>query len=134
MRIAWRTVGGIVTRVVAANDQVRAAAGVDRLDGLRRIGIDEISYRRGQKYVVVVEEVEEVGNQRPAYLSSLLTTTTTTSPYRSTTTARDVAETHGRHKLHMICLVRTSSYLYHSATLPQDIPCSICSVYSPGFS
>ncbi len=54
MRIAWRTVGAIVARVVAANDQVRAAAGVDRLDGLRRIGIDEISYRRGQKYVVVV--------------------------------------------------------------------------------
>jgi len=54
MRIAWRTVGAIVARVVAANDQARAAAGRDRLDGLRRIGIDEISYRRGQKYVVVV--------------------------------------------------------------------------------
>jgi transposase len=54
MRIAWRTVGAIVARVVAAQDQARAAAGVDRLDGLRRIGIDEISYRRGQKYVVVV--------------------------------------------------------------------------------
>lgn len=54
MRIAWRTVGAIVARVVAANDQARAASGLDRLDGLRRIGIDEISYRRGQKYVVVV--------------------------------------------------------------------------------
>jgi transposase len=54
MRIAWRTVGAILTRVAAAHDQARAAAGVDRLDGLRRIGIDEISYRRGQKYVVVV--------------------------------------------------------------------------------
>jgi len=54
MRIAWRTVGAIVARVVAANDRARAAAGLDRLDGLRRIGIDEISYRRGQKYVVVV--------------------------------------------------------------------------------
>jgi transposase len=54
MRIAWRTVGAIVARVVAGNDRARAAAGLDRLDGLRRIGIDEISYRRGQKYVVVV--------------------------------------------------------------------------------
>jgi transposase len=54
MRIAWRTVGAIVTRVAAAQDQARASAGLDRLDGLARIGIDEISYRRGQKYVVVV--------------------------------------------------------------------------------
>jgi transposase len=38
MRIVWRTVGAIVTRVVADID-----AQVDRLEGLRRIGIDEIS-------------------------------------------------------------------------------------------
>jgi transposase len=54
MRVAWRTVGAIVSRVVAVNDRARATAGVDRLDGLRRIGIDEISYRRGHKYVLVV--------------------------------------------------------------------------------
>ena len=54
MRIAWRSVGAIVTRVVAVNDRARAEAGVDRLDGLRRIGIDEISYRRGHQYVLVV--------------------------------------------------------------------------------
>jgi len=54
MRVAWRTVGAIVSRVVAVNDRARAVAGVDRLDGLRRIGIDEISYRRGHKYVLVV--------------------------------------------------------------------------------
>ena len=29
-------------------------AGVDRLDGLRRIGIDEISYKRGHRYLTVV--------------------------------------------------------------------------------
>ena len=39
LRVAWRTVGSIVTRVNADID-----ASVDRLDGLRRIGIDEISY------------------------------------------------------------------------------------------
>ena len=42
LRIAWRTVGSIVARVNAAID-----ARVDRLDGLRRIGIDEISYSAG---------------------------------------------------------------------------------------
>jgi len=50
LRIAWVTVGAIVTRVLADAD---AAAG-DRLVGVRRIGIDEISYRRGHKYLTVV--------------------------------------------------------------------------------
>lgn len=47
--IAWRTVGAILARVLADID-----ATVDRLDGLRRIGIDEISYKRGHRYLVVV--------------------------------------------------------------------------------
>jgi transposase len=50
LRIAWRTVGRIVTRVMADAD---AQCG-DRLAGVRRIGIDEISYRRGHKYLLVV--------------------------------------------------------------------------------
>lgn len=49
MRVAWRTVGAIAGRVVAEDRAVR-----DPLDGLRRIGIDEISYRRGHKYLMVV--------------------------------------------------------------------------------
>ena len=49
MRVAWRTVGAIAARVVADS---RAA--VDPFDGLTRIGIDEISYRRGHKYLMVV--------------------------------------------------------------------------------
>jgi transposase len=49
LRVAWRTVGSIVTRVNADID-----ASVDRLDGLRRIGIDEISYKRGHRYLIVV--------------------------------------------------------------------------------
>jgi transposase len=49
MRIAWRTVGSIIERVVAEG---RAAH--DPFDGLTRIGIDEISYKRGHRYLTVV--------------------------------------------------------------------------------
>jgi transposase len=49
MRVAWRTVGAIVTRVVA---DARAAR--DPFDALSRIGIDEISYKRGHRYLMVV--------------------------------------------------------------------------------
>lgn len=49
MRIAWRTVGSIIDRVVADG---RAAH--DPFDGLRRIGIDEISYKKGHRYLLVV--------------------------------------------------------------------------------
>lgn len=49
MRIAWRTVGSIITRVWADVEAVH-----DRFAGLRRIGIDEISYKRNFKYLTVV--------------------------------------------------------------------------------
>src|SRR5487761_1181119 len=49
MRVAWRTVGSVISRVVAEG---RAAH--DPFDGLRRIGIDEISYKRGHRYLTVV--------------------------------------------------------------------------------
>ena len=49
MRVAWRTVGAIATRVVAEARELR-----DPFDELCRIGIDEISYRRGHKYLMVV--------------------------------------------------------------------------------
>jgi transposase len=49
MRIAWRTVGGICERVAA-----EAGADRDLLAGLRRIGIDEISHRKGHRYLTVV--------------------------------------------------------------------------------
>jgi transposase len=49
MRVAWRTVGAICERVC---DEARRE--VDLLDGLRRIGIDEISHRKGQRYLTVV--------------------------------------------------------------------------------
>lgn len=54
MRISWYTVGGIIERVVADLEAERG----DRLDGLRRIGIDELSYRSGQRYITVVVDHE----------------------------------------------------------------------------
>jgi transposase len=44
LRVSWRTVARIVTRVVA-----ELAGNSDRLDGLRRIGIDEIAHRKGHR-------------------------------------------------------------------------------------
>jgi transposase len=49
MRVSWRTVGWIVARVSR-----RLQLGGDHFQDLRRIGIDEISFRRGHKYLVVV--------------------------------------------------------------------------------
>lgn len=49
MRISWRTVGNIIARVSAEK-----LAAADPLAGLRRIGIDEISYKKGHKYLVIV--------------------------------------------------------------------------------
>ncbi|MET9603355.1 ISL3 family transposase [Streptomyces sp. NPDC006459] len=49
MRTGWRTVGSIAARVWADVE-----AQVDRLAGLRRIGIDEISYKKRHKYLTVV--------------------------------------------------------------------------------
>jgi transposase len=49
LRVAWRSVGRMITRVADEQRQ-----GSDRLEGLRRIGIDEISHRKGQRYLTVV--------------------------------------------------------------------------------
>ena len=74
MRIAWRTVGSIITRVWADTE-----AGVDAFAGLRRIGIDEISYKRGHKYLTVVVDHDSgrlvwaapAGNAPPCTPSSM---------------------------------------------------------------
>ncbi len=52
LRIGWATVGHIVSRVVA--DQLDER----RLQGLVSIGCDEISYRRGQRYLTSVVDHE----------------------------------------------------------------------------
>ena len=50
LRIGWDTVGRIVERVVADHLDER------RLEGLVAIGVDEISYRRGQRYLTTVAD------------------------------------------------------------------------------
>ena len=49
MRISWRTAGHILARVSAEK-----LAAADPLAGLSRIGIDEISCKRGHKHIMVV--------------------------------------------------------------------------------
>jgi len=49
LRIAWRTVAAIVTRVVTDGCDTN-----DLLAGLSRIGIDEIAYRKGHRYLTVI--------------------------------------------------------------------------------
>jgi transposase len=52
LRVTWEALANITARVAAA-----AAARLDRLDGLRRIGIDEKSWGKGQdKYLVIVTD------------------------------------------------------------------------------
>ena len=53
LRVTWRTVAAIVTRVVAD-----LAGKSDRLDGLSRIGIDEIAHRKGHRYLTVIVDHE----------------------------------------------------------------------------
>jgi len=50
MRIGWYTVGRIIERVVA-DERLRQG---DPLEGLARIGVDELSFRKGQRYITVV--------------------------------------------------------------------------------
>ena len=49
LRLSWRTVAAIVARVVQD-----LTGKTDQLDGLTRIGIDEISYRKGHRYLTCV--------------------------------------------------------------------------------
>jgi transposase len=49
LRLSWRTVAAIVARVVQD-----LTGKTDQLDGLTRVGIDEISYRKGHRYLTCV--------------------------------------------------------------------------------
>jgi transposase len=50
VRIHWRTVGRIVQRVCTAE------LDPDRLDGLFEIGVDEVSWRKGHRYLTLVAD------------------------------------------------------------------------------
>ena len=54
MRCAWRTVDNVVKRLVA--DHLDTDVNTARLDGLIRIGVDEISYKRGHAYLTVLAD------------------------------------------------------------------------------
>jgi transposase len=56
-RSTWRAVKGIIERVTA-----ELAGKTDRLAGLRRIGIDEVAYRKGQRYLLRVVD-HDTGRQ-----------------------------------------------------------------------
>lgn len=55
LRTSWKTVAGIVERVVV--EQV----GDRRLTGLLRIGVDEVSDRKGHRYLTVVADHDQAG-------------------------------------------------------------------------
>ena len=55
LRVSWETVAAVVVRVVA--DQLDDA----RLDDLYRIGVDEVSYRKGHRYLTVVADHDRAG-------------------------------------------------------------------------
>ena len=55
LRVAWDTVGRIIERVVADHLDER------RLEGLVQIGVDEISYRRGMRYLTNVADHQAGG-------------------------------------------------------------------------
>ena len=55
LRTSWETVAGIVGRVVAEHLDTR------RLEGLYRIGVDEVSWRKGHRYLTVVADHDRDG-------------------------------------------------------------------------
>lgn len=59
MRVDWKSVGPICSRVA---DGLRAEQGPGLFDGLRSIGVDETSHRKGHRYMTVV-----VASCPPAY-------------------------------------------------------------------
>jgi len=50
LRVTWRSVARIVTRVVG---ELRRG---ERLQGLRRVGVDDFSYRRGYRFLTIVAD------------------------------------------------------------------------------
>jgi transposase len=55
LRTSWETVDGIVGRVVG--EQLNST----RLQGLLRIGVDEVAYRKGHRYLTVVADHDQDG-------------------------------------------------------------------------
>ncbi len=58
MRVTWRTVGSICERVAE-----EATAQRDLLTGLKRIGIDDFSHRKGHRYLTVVNHTFDLESE-----------------------------------------------------------------------
>jgi transposase len=86
MRVAWRTVSATVTRVWE-----EIAGRIDLLEGLTRIGIDEVSWRRGHRYLLVVVD-HDTG--RPVWVGKGNTTATVQSFFDQLGPARCTQITH----------------------------------------
>lgn len=54
MRINWHTIGSILARVMPERDREDG----DRLDAITRIGIDEVSFAKGQRYLTIVVDCD----------------------------------------------------------------------------
>jgi transposase len=54
LRTTWNTVDGLVRRLVSAHLEPTAAS--HRLARLARIGVDEIAYRKGRKFLTIVTD------------------------------------------------------------------------------
>ena len=67
-RVNWRTVGAVVERVVA--DQLDDS----RLDGLYRMGVDEVSYRKQHHYLTLItnHDLGKVIDARPGKTAEVL--------------------------------------------------------------
>lgn len=62
LRVDWHSVGRMIERVVAEHTRDRDG---DGLDGLVRIGIDEVAYRKGHRYLMCAVRHDRVGSCRP---------------------------------------------------------------------
>lgn len=102
--MTWRTVGAIVTRVVAD-----ARARRDPFEGLTRIGIDEISFRRGQRYLVVVVDH---GSGRLVWAAE----------GRDRKTLRRFFAALGRERCHLITLVSADAAPWIAAVVREHCP------------
>jgi transposase len=52
MRVAWNTLGALLERVIERHQAK------PRMEGLRRIGIDELSYRKHHRYLTIVTDLD----------------------------------------------------------------------------
>jgi transposase len=112
MRVAWRTVGWICERV---SDE--ALEDRDLFSGLTRIGVDEISIRKGQRYLTVVVD-HDTGRLVWA------------APGRDRKTVEKFLDLLGKHRCHQLKLVSCDMAAWITGPVAERCPnASLC--YDP---